>query len=142
MRHPVLIIALALTAVGVGAALADDDCDAPVADWQPRSAVQKLAESKGWTPRRIKIDDGCYEIKGRNAGGEEIEAKIHPVTLEIVKIEIEDDHDGDDDDDERGKHDARASHRSAPDGPEVAPGNQAPRNPLLNGGSRPTVIVQ
>jgi hypothetical protein len=140
MRHPVLITALASMAIGVGAALADDDCDAPVVDWQPRSAVEKLADSKGWTPRRIKVDDGCYEIKGRNAAGKEIEAKIHPVTLEIVEIEIEDDHD--DDDDERGKHDARAPYRSAPDGPEVAPGNQAPRNPLLNGGSRPTVIVQ
>ena len=47
-----------LSVFPVGAALAGDDCFVPMADWQPRDAVARLAEAKGWMVRRIKIDDG------------------------------------------------------------------------------------
>ena len=58
-----------LAGLPAGAALADDDCFVPMAEWQPRDAVERLAEENGWTLRRIKIDDGCYEIDGRDAEG-------------------------------------------------------------------------
>jgi hypothetical protein len=74
-----------------GAALAEDDCFVPMADWQPRDAVARLAEANGWTVRRIKIDDGCYEIDGRDAEGRRIEVTIHPATLEVIELEYEDD---------------------------------------------------
>jgi len=93
--------------VGLGAAgvaLADgDDCRVPMADWQPRDAVQQMAEAQGWIVRRIKTDDGCYEIKGRDATGREIEVKVDPATLAIVVFEYEDD---DDDDDYGGRDNA------------------------------------
>ena len=134
MRHPVLATVFALTALGGGAALADDDCDAPMADWQPRSAVQQLAESKGWTVRRIKTDDGCYEIKGRNAAGDEIEVKVNPATLEIIEIETEDG------DDEQGDENPSAS---APDTQGAAPGlNPSPKNRLINGTGQPSAVVE
>ncbi|MEZ5832220.1 MAG: PepSY domain-containing protein [Dongiaceae bacterium] len=146
MRHRVLIAALALTTLGVGAALADDDCEAPMADWQPRDAVKQMAESKGWTVRRIKIDDGCYEITGRDAKGDDIEAKVHPATLAIVEMESEGgDDDDDEDDDEDGDEDGNAGNSSlvAPDSQSAAPlTSPAPRNPLLNGNSPPSAVVQ
>jgi hypothetical protein len=146
MRHRVLIAALALTTLGVGAALADDDCEAPMADWQPRDAVKQMAESKGWTVRRIKIDDGCYEITGRDAKGDDIEAKVHPATLAIVEMESEGgDDDDDEDDDEDGDEDGNAGNSSlvAPDSQSAAPSTSpAPRNPLLNGNSPPSAVVQ
>ena len=76
-----------------GMALADDDCFVPMSDWHPRDAVARLAEENGWTVRRIKIDDGCYEIKGRDAEGRPIEVTVHPFTLEVIEIEYEDDAD-------------------------------------------------
>lgn len=76
-----------------GAALADDDCFVPMADWQPRDAVAQLAQENGWTVRRIKIDDGCYEIDGRDTEGRRIEVTLHPATLEVIEIEYEDDED-------------------------------------------------
>ncbi len=79
-------------------ALADDDCFVPMADWQPRDAVARLAGENGWTVRRIKIDDGCYEIDGTDAAGREIEVTVRPATLEVIEFEYEDD---DDDDDRR-----------------------------------------
>lgn len=85
----------ALTTIGflavfpAGIAMADEDCFAPMADWQPRGAVAQLAEDNGWTIRRIKIDDGCYEINGRDAEGRRIEVKVDPATLEIIEMEYE-----------------------------------------------------
>ncbi len=85
-----------LAVLPAGAALAEDDCFVPMANWQPREAVARFAQKQGWTVRRIKIDDGCYEIKGFDASGRRIEMTIHPRTLEILKVEYED-HDDDDD---------------------------------------------
>jgi hypothetical protein len=77
--------------VAAGAALADDDeCHVPMSQWQPRKAVQAMVAAKGWTARRIKTDDGCYKIKGRNAEGREIEVKVDPATLAVVEFEYED----------------------------------------------------
>lgn len=82
---------LTILAIFPGAsALASDDCFVPMADWQPREAVAKLAQNNGWTVRRIKIDDGCYEINGRAADGRRIEVTVHPATLQIIDIEFED----------------------------------------------------
>ena len=71
-------------------ALADDDCFVPMADWQPREAVARLAAENNWTLRRIKIDDGCYEIDGSDAMGRRIEVKVHPRTLRILGFETKD----------------------------------------------------
>ena len=90
MRKTLTILAL-LAALPAGAALADDDCFVPMADWQPRVAVAGFAVTQGWKVRRIKIDDGCYEIDGRDAQGRAIEVKLHPGTLQIIEFEFEDD---------------------------------------------------
>ncbi len=86
-----------LAALSAGSAVADDDdCFVPMADWQPREAVAQMAADNGWTVRRIKIDDGCYEIQGRNAEGRRIEVTIHPQTLQVIGFEYEDQEDDDD----------------------------------------------
>jgi hypothetical protein len=82
----ILIAGIASLATAGVSYAEDDDCAVPMANWQPREAVQKMAEGLGWTVHRIKIDDGCYEIKGRDAQGREIKVKIDPGTLAIVKI--------------------------------------------------------
>ncbi len=53
----------AFALAGSGAAMADDDCNVPMNQWQSREAVQKSAEAHGWKVSRIKIDDGCYQIR-------------------------------------------------------------------------------
>jgi hypothetical protein len=84
-----LMLTLALFATP---ALAGDDCAVPMTDWQPREAVLKLAVEQGWVLRRIRIDDGCYEVIGRDAAGRRIEVKLDPATLAVVEMEFEDDH--------------------------------------------------
>lgn len=93
------MLALALIATP---ALAGDDCAVPMTDWQPREAVMKFAAEQGWDLRRIRIDDGCYEVTGRDAEGRVIEVKLNPATLAVVEMEFED---GDDEDHEDSNDD-------------------------------------
>jgi len=84
----------ALLALAMGLATlptwADDDCDAPVARWQSREAVRQMATQQGWDVQRLKIDDGCYEVRGTDAEGRGFKAKIDPETLEVVKLKQRD----------------------------------------------------
>ena len=91
-------------------ALAADDCDVPIERWQPRDAVDRLAGQKGWDLRRVKIDDGCYEVTVRDADGRSFKAKLDPATLEVVKIKYRDR----DDDHRRRDRDRDRGHRTTP----------------------------
>ncbi|UZE96149.1 PepSY domain-containing protein [Alkalimarinus alittae] len=71
-----------------GAALAKDDCTDPVKDWQPKEQLQQLMVDKGWDVKRIKVDDGCYEVKGLDRSGHEVEAKFSPASFNILELEI------------------------------------------------------
>lgn len=129
-----LAVLALLAAIPAGTAVADgrdhdDDCLVPMADWQPREAVERLAAANGWVVRRIKVDDGCYELVGTDADGREIEAKVHPATLDVIEIEHEDD-------DQRGNDESSAGRAPASPGP-AAP----PRNQLLGTGAPPRAKV-
>lgn len=135
MKHSALTATVLLCTLGAGPALAEVGCNVPMADWQPRQAVQKMIESRGWIAGRIGTDDGCYEIRARDADGREIEAKVDPATLEILGHKSEGRHGGDDESDDN-EHGAPARSGSAPGtGP-------APNNGLFKGGSRPSVVVK
>ena len=69
--------------------LADDHCNDPVADWQPREALSKQLEQYGWQVQRIKVDDGCYEVRGLDRKGNAVEAKFSPASLQIRDLEVE-----------------------------------------------------
>lgn len=87
MHCAVLALVLGLTSVS---SWADDDCDAPVAHWKSREAVQQMATRQGWQVQRLKIDDGCYELRGTDAQGRAFKAKIDPETLKVLKIKKKD----------------------------------------------------
>jgi hypothetical protein len=90
MPSPLTILIVVATLAAATMTRADDDCAVPMANWQPRAAVQAMAEAQGWTVRRIKIDDGCYEIYGADATGRAIEVMVDPATLEVIEMEYED----------------------------------------------------
>lgn len=71
-----------------GAALAEDNCVDPVADWQPREVLRQQIEQRGWTIQRIKVDDGCYEVRGVDSKGNKFNAKYAPASLRIQALEI------------------------------------------------------
>ena len=131
MTRTLTILGL-LAALSTGSARADDDCFVPMADWQPRDAVTRLAAENGWTVRRIKTDDGCYEIKGHDADGREFKAKIDPATLRVINVEYKD----------GGKGRAAIGSEggaqiTAPAGPSTVPPNN-----LFSNGAPPLVQVK
>ncbi len=135
-----LLLALS---VGGFAYADDDDCYVPMSKWQSREAVRNMARDQGWEVRRIKIDDGCYEIKGYDASGREIEAKIDPATLQVVDFEYEDD---DDDDDHKKKKKRRHKDKEYRNNGNNNAAPAAPASPPDNGlfapGGQPKVIVK
>lgn len=81
------IVTAILISMSATASLADDDCDVPMADWQPRQAVRAMIEQHGWKLRRIKIHDGCYEAYVTDASGKRFEVIVNPATLAITGFE-------------------------------------------------------
>ncbi len=122
LRRSLLALTVALLAAP---ALADDDCDAPVERWQSRDAVRQMAAQRGWQVQRLKIDDGCYELRGKDADGREFKARLDPETLEVVKMKRRDR-----DQERTREHDARGT-APAPAAPASAP------NPLFTPGTAP-----
>ena len=125
LRHGLLVLALGLAA---WPSLADDDCDVPVKQWQSRDAVRQMAAAQGWQVQRLRIDDGCYEIRGTDAQGRAFEAKVDPQTLKVLKIK----HKHRDPDRER----ERARNSAAPATGPSRPDGAAP-SPLFTPGTAP-----
>ena len=79
--------AFALLAITLSAnAFASDKCNAgPQDQWQSKEALEKKVVAQGMQVKRIKIDDGCYEVYGLDAKGNKVEQYFHPKTLEVLK---------------------------------------------------------
>ncbi len=132
MMKNIAAASLLLALAGAGPAMADDDdCHVPMSQWQPREAVQKMAEERGWQVSRIKIDDGCYEIRGVDETGQPFKAKIDPATLSIVKMK------------HKGRHDDHTRVRQQPTGSDMAGASGVlPSNKLFESDERPKTIVK
>lgn len=119
-RRTLLTLGLVLATVP---ALADDDCDVPLPQWRTRDEVMRSAAQRGWRIERLKIDDGCYEIRGRDAQGRAFKAKLDPQTLEPVKMQLRD-HDRDRDRKRIHQPGAAASGAAGASAPVPAPGTR------------------
>jgi len=133
-----VIAAIVLGALAPAPAVADDDgCKVPMTQWQPRDAVEQMAKARGWTVRRIKIDDGCYEIRGQDENGRAIEAKVDPASLAVISVKQKRGEQGRDHDEDGGRRSGRSGPAPAPE-PTGAP----PANGLFQGGAAPKVEVK
>lgn len=72
-----------------GAAFAETNCADPVADWKSREQLRREFEQHGRTAQRIKVDDGCYEVRGVDRRGNKITAKYSPASLRIRSLEVD-----------------------------------------------------
>lgn len=133
LRRGLLALALGLAALP---AWADDDCDAPVERWQSREAVRQMATGRGWEIQRLKIDDGCYEIRGTDAQGRAFKAKIDPETLKVLKMKQRDHQRT------RERERDRDREHAAPQGGPPQPGSAAAPSPLFTPGTAPRGQVE
>ena len=138
-RTPVACGLLALSLAAAPAWADDDDCDVPVRHWQSRDAVLRLAAQQGWQVQRLKIDDGCYELRGTDAMGREFKAKLDPATLRVVKMKQRD-RDQDRDRDRERDRDRQRSGAAAPGTPPpatITPAQTPAAAPHLTPGTTP-----
>lgn len=81
-------VGLAIALGASGTAWARDDCRRPMAEWQPREAVTARATELGLTTERLRIDDGCYEVRGRDGDGNRVSLTLDPATLAVLELEV------------------------------------------------------
>ncbi len=87
---PMLAALALLAALPAGAALADDDdCVTPAAAVPLQDAAAQVAGNYNWTLRAMEIDDGCYEVRATDLGGNLLKVEIDPATLDVLKARIE-----------------------------------------------------
>ena len=103
-----------------------------MARWQSREAVRQMATQQGWDVQRLKIDDGCYEVYGKDAQGRSFKAKVDPETLRVVKMKRRDkDRDG-----ERSRdRDRRAERAAQPASDGAAPAAAPAASPVFTPGT-------
>lgn len=77
-------IALAAAAPFAAPAAASEGCNAPRDQWQPEAALRQQLEGQGWQIRRVKVDDGCYEVYATDKDGRRRETYFDPRTLQPV----------------------------------------------------------
>lgn len=73
-----------------GTAFASEKCSVPMADWQPREALETKLEAEGWDVLSIKAEDGCYEADAINAKGNKVEAFFDPQTFQFIVMQSSD----------------------------------------------------
>ena len=97
---PTALFAVAITALLAGAvaslsstaAFADEDyCNVPKSEWKTTDELKAKLTGEGWDVRKIKEDEGCFEVYAIDSDGKKIEAYFDPASFVIVKQDGEDD---------------------------------------------------
>lgn len=70
---------------GVQAHAADLCKAGPKAEWKAQTELETKLKGEGWKIKRVKIDDGCYEVYGTDGQGKKAETYFNPKTFERVK---------------------------------------------------------
>jgi len=73
-----------------GAARAEDEgkgCNVPKDKWMTEDAMKDKAKAMGLAVRRIKVENGCYEVYALDAKGAKVETIFNPQTGEPVGSE-------------------------------------------------------
>ena len=77
-------IAFCLAAAGASAQHAERCESIPKAEWKPKAELERKLTDQGWKISRVKIENGCYEVYGRDEKNNKVEVFFHPKTLERV----------------------------------------------------------
>ena len=60
-------------------------CGNTTGQWMSHDAVKEIASGQGYDVRRVKREDGCYEVYAIGKNGKRVELYMNPVTGRIVK---------------------------------------------------------
>lgn len=81
-----LVFGLAVGAAGPAPASDKARCGSvPKDKWLTETAIKDKVGGLGYEVRRIKVENGCYEVKAVDKNGAHLELYVRPDTGEIVK---------------------------------------------------------
>ncbi|MCW5661146.1 MAG: PepSY domain-containing protein [Burkholderiaceae bacterium] len=80
-----LLAAITLVSVAAAQAQHAERCE-PISKqgWKPQAELERMLADRGWKISRVKIENGCYEVYGRDAKGNRRETFFHPKNFEVV----------------------------------------------------------
>jgi hypothetical protein len=81
LRTILMAALIATTALPVFAA---ERCTAPKDKWRPVDELKAELSAKNWSIKKVKIEDGCYEVYGKDDKGQRVEIFFDPVTFAAV----------------------------------------------------------
>lgn len=86
MKTSSRLLAAVLAALAFGAAQAHGDvkCSTPKAEWRGQMELQSKLVNEGWRVRKVKVENGCYEVYGFDPKGQKAEAFFDPKSFERV----------------------------------------------------------
>ena len=84
MKKFIIATAALMTVTGATAAFANPSCNVDKAEWQPEQALRDKLIAQKWTIKKVKIDNGCYEVYGIDDKGQKVEVYFNPKSLEAV----------------------------------------------------------
>ncbi len=84
MKRQLLTLCLTLATASAFSQHAERCDPIPKAEWKPQAELERKLKNEGWTISRVKIENGCYEVYGKNAAGRKMETFFHPKTFEVV----------------------------------------------------------
>jgi len=81
------LLAVALvSAVAASPVMAKEaHCMSSSSEAKPKEELQQKLKAAGWKVKRIKEENGCYEVYAHDAKGERVEAYFDPKTLTMVE---------------------------------------------------------
>jgi len=87
MKKFIILATSSLILAFASPAMASDDanCGNTSGNWMSSDAAKTIMVEKGYDVRRVKREDGCYEIYAIDKNGARVEVYLNPVTGEIVK---------------------------------------------------------
>ncbi len=86
----ILTILAFVAAFPFGSAMADDECFVPMADWKSKEAVAALAAQQAGPCDESRSTTAVTSLTAPMTRGSGSRRRVHPATLEILKIETRD----------------------------------------------------
>jgi len=80
---------IAMTAVLTALAfpvMADGDCKVPVAQRRTVEELKSSLTAKGWVVHNVTLDDGCYEVYGKDETGQRVQIVFHPASFAELRM--------------------------------------------------------
>ena len=84
LKPSIVAASLLMASLGALAQHAERCEPIPKTEWRPQAELERKLKNEGWTINRVKIENGCYEVYGRDAKGRKMETFFHPKTFEVV----------------------------------------------------------